>query len=604
MSLCISIRFLTGRAHLHHWHAHHSDGKVDWPPAPWRLLRALVAVAGTGLTSLPAPLDESISDIADDALPVSRLASVLAILAAPPTIWLPQTSGGHTRQFLPTAFKSTGSAVFDSFATVSKETPIAFEWSEVNLDEGVEQFTDLEALLRRLTYFGRAESWCEANAHASLPAGVKPGVSHWSCVALEPGTKPSGLREHVDYTLERKLAPEFPLETCLREQAVGMLSGCDFRVFEMKPVKKTGKPPEKWVKAKPAQLEAFKRNLAAEPAGVSLLRCLLRSSGEDITSGLERPIGSRWVQYTVPRAIYRVPESTPRRSAVPPADALRITLIRFALNTTTINRAVLPSMTDTLLVADKFRSAALAWHGYLAKSGQYPVGTHPRNLCGREEDGSRVVGNDHAFFWPRDEDGDGLLDHVTVFCPSGLAADEVDSLRRLLRLKQRGGRPDLLVTPVFMGQREQFWPQERARTFISATPYFCPLHLTHGKGRSGRSRSIERYVLDSLRATLHQPDDTADPAIEEIRYLPGESTPKLQRPDEPPLSGSLSGFWADGETRFIRALAFCRRRRNHEVKGPGKCFKITFTEPRPSVPFAIGDQAHFGLGLFIPAETA
>ena len=77
MPLYISIRFLTGRAHLHHWHAHHSDGKVDWPPSPWRLLRALVAAAGTGLTSLPEPLDERLSDTADDQMPVSRLAEVL-----------------------------------------------------------------------------------------------------------------------------------------------------------------------------------------------------------------------------------------------------------------------------------------------------------------------------------------------------------------------------------------------------------------------------------------------------------------------------------------------------------------------------------------------
>src|SRR3990172_1100943 len=53
MPTAISIRFLTGRAHLHPWDTHHSEGRVDWPPAPWRLLRALVAVAGRGLTTLP-----------------------------------------------------------------------------------------------------------------------------------------------------------------------------------------------------------------------------------------------------------------------------------------------------------------------------------------------------------------------------------------------------------------------------------------------------------------------------------------------------------------------------------------------------------------------
>jgi hypothetical protein len=55
MSLSISIRFLTGRSHLHPWQTHHSEGRIEWPPSHWRLLRALVAVAGRGLTSLPYP---------------------------------------------------------------------------------------------------------------------------------------------------------------------------------------------------------------------------------------------------------------------------------------------------------------------------------------------------------------------------------------------------------------------------------------------------------------------------------------------------------------------------------------------------------------------
>src|SRR5580658_7851924 len=55
MSVAISIRFLTGRAHLHPWQSHHSEGRVEWPPSQWRLLRAVVAVAGRGLTSLPYP---------------------------------------------------------------------------------------------------------------------------------------------------------------------------------------------------------------------------------------------------------------------------------------------------------------------------------------------------------------------------------------------------------------------------------------------------------------------------------------------------------------------------------------------------------------------
>lgn len=496
MPLCISIRFLTGRAHLHHWHAHHSDGKVDWPPSPWRLLRALVAAAGTGLTSLPEPLDERISDTSEDMLAVSRFAEVLAMLAPQPKIWLPRTGGGHTRQFLPKKQGATGSAVFDTFATVSKETPIVFDWTEVNLPAGDPRFTDLQTLLRRLTYFGRAESWCDATVHTELPPGLKLDLSHWCCLALEPGAKPEGC-EHVDYTLERKLTPVVPLDDGLRNQVAEMLPALDFKIFETKTVKKTGKTSEKWCKAKPAQLAAFKQALAGEPVGLSLLRCLLRSSSEDIKDGLERPIGSRWIHYAVPRAIYQLTQ--PRITLQPRRAEPPITLVRFALNTATVNRRVLPSLADTLLFADKFRAAALAWHGHL-KSGE-----HPRNLCGRERNDTserRIEGHNHAFFWPTDEDNDGFIDHMSVYCSHGFLTSEANALRRLLRIRQRGGRPDLLVTPVFLGDAADFGPwKSDATVFVSATPYYCPVNLSHGKNSGGKVRSIAKEILRSLRLT-------------------------------------------------------------------------------------------------------
>jgi CRISPR-associated protein Csb2 len=617
MPLYISIRFLTGRAHLHHWHAHHSDGKVDWPPSPWRLLRALVAAAGTGLTSLPEPLDATISDAhaPNDPLPVSRLADVLAI-AALPKIWLPRTGGGHTRQFLPKKQGATGSAVFDTFATVSKETPIVFEWVEVNLPADDQRFTDLQTLLRRLTYFGRAESWCDATAHTERPPGLKPDVSHWCCLALEPGAKPEG-REHMDYTLERKLAPVVSLDNGLRGEAVEMLSALDFKIFETKTVKKTGKTSEKWVKATPAQLATFKQALAEEPEGLSLVRCLLRSCGEDIKDGLERPIGSRWIHYAVPRAIHQLPQ--PRITLQPRRAETPITLVRFALNTATVNRPVLPPLTDTLLFADKFRAAALAWHGHL-KSGE-----HPRNLCGRERDDAgerRIKGHNHAFFWPTDENNDGLIDHVSVYCPHGFLASEADALRRLLRIGQRGGRPDLLVTPVFLGAAADFGPWKwDANVFVSATPYYCPVNLSHGKNSGGKLRSIAKEILRSLRlthvvqteaevASIHEivlncaadvlPEAWTRADLSDARYL----TAWLKPPDEPFAPGTLAGLQLDGGTRQLRALAFCRRCRQHFVEGAGRMFRIEFANARPAQPFSLGGQCHFGLGLFQPIMSS
>jgi hypothetical protein len=712
MPLTISIRFLTGRAHLHHWQAHHSDGRVDWPPSPWRLLRALVAAAGSGLTSLPEPLDTTIADLPDDILHASRLANLLAALANPPVIWLPRTGGGHTRQFLPRhaggTVKPTGSVVFDTFATVSKETPVVFEWPRVHFTPGDSRFSDLQILLRRLTYFGRAESWCDAAASLAMPGGVKRAETHWPCVCLENDLKPEG-REHADYTLERKLASCWPLlpasasgalahdatrmltrlnGTDRNEDSVGLDAADSLKAFPLEEfsgrllirqalLKEKShssssdesfvEPPKK-SKEKPWELVArghwsederaaclkhsslknkdmksakktisdvlrkrvegtaasqkwdseLERNSAGADGGILLLRCLLRSSGEDINEGLERPVGSRWVHYSVPRAIYQIPAAVTRQPALSGANRSPITLVRFALNTTSVNRPVLPPLTDTLLVADKFRSAALAWHGHL-RSGE-----HPRNLCGREDDRSRVVGHDHAYFWPMDEDGDGFIDHVSVLCPAGFRASETDALRRLLRIKQRGGRPDLLVTPVFLGQHEQFWPEEsKANIFVSATPYFSPVHITHGRrrgekrNRGGRSR-LGKQVLGSLgQAKLI--DDEQQARIEQIVIPPiGQISAEfggLRRLTLPQFPGALcldaampfplgfnSALAVENGGRWIRSFAFCRRRRDYEVTANGRMLLIEFAASRAARPFAIGDQAHFGLGLFVPAE--
>jgi CRISPR-associated protein Csb2 len=613
MPLSISIRFLTGRAHLHHWHAHHSDGKVDWPPSPWRLLRALVAAAGTGLTSLPEPLDETIADTEGDALQVSRLARVLAMLAESPRIWLPRTGGGHTRQFLPKEFKSTGSAVFDSFATVSKDTPIVFEWPELELAAADERFTDLQTMLRRLTYFGRAESWCDATVQSGLPSEIKPEQTHWCCQALAPDVKPSG-KEHVDYTLERKLAAEMPLDSQLREQALAIFPACEFKVFEVKTAK-DGKVSEKWKKPTEAQLESFKTTLSAEPIGVSLLRCLLRSSGEDIKSGLERPIGSRWIHYTVPRAIYQLPASAPRRAAQAKPDGPLITLMRFALNTATVNRPVLPSITDTLLVADKFRAAALAWHGHLFDR---TTGVRPRNLRGREDDNSTVQsGHDHAYFWPTDGDADGFIDHVSVFCPSGLSTDEIEALRRLIRLKQRGGRPDLLVTPVYEGNADEFpaWKGKTAITFVSATPYFPNVHITRGLERSPHRLKLVKVVRNSLElsgypsglAEVHQIIATGNVRQDLLHDCEafsgsGYSNRSLWSGDFELPVGADFLMEIGSQQKAYRPMDYCRRRKNVIIKSTGRYLQIKFDQPVPAQPFAIGHSSHFGLGLFVPVD--
>src|SRR5208283_3708351 len=110
--------------------------------------------------------------------------------------------------------------------------------------------------------------------------------THWECRCIEDYGSPSGMKEYRDYTLERRLAP------CndVRSEVVAMLP-------RTKTLASASRPKSK---------DDFRATLKTERPEVSLLRCLLRESGQDIKDGLERPIGTRWVHYSVPRAIYDV----------------------------------------------------------------------------------------------------------------------------------------------------------------------------------------------------------------------------------------------------------------------------------------------------------
>lgn len=708
MSLTISIRFLTGRAHLHPWQTHHSEGRVEWPPSHWRFLRALVAVAGRGLTSLPYPDDApppkselkiTVADVAtlkkrgvpkesqgklslskagvltlkapmtdaesdswkaanigdsfavaldqlrtlasapeptamadaeSDAIPLSRLAKLLHKLSTTPTIWLPRTAGGHTRQYFPIhsggMVKNSGSAVFDTFATVRKDQPLLFHWADLHLE--TQPLSDLSMLLGRVTYFGRAESWCRAEVHccemekiaAEGMSEILPGKTHWECVCIE-GTEhrqPDG-REYRDYLLERRLAP---------------IKQINAEAIELLPRTNTSDGK----KRNSAEANTLKSILQAESPENLLLRCLLRESGQDIKDGLERPIGTQWIHYAVPRQIYNVPRPKVQPS---PRFGETVDFVRYALNTATVNRPVLPAITDTLLIADRFRSAAMA----LCREPSLA-------LSGHESNGSPSKDNKHAYWWPMDEDNDGFIDHVNVWAPGGFEQREINALRRLTRLRQRGGRPDLLVTPVFVGQAAAYdscsvEPNCEAKVFVSATPYFCPIHLSHGRGKSGRIRSLKREVIKGLQlqGVIDSEDEVFD--VEEIvfdyaldelssiaqaitsnsiteptsprQFFPVTNPPNqypslpkrivtsdvryegasLKAADEGYCLGATLGLRVDHGTRFIRALSFCRRRREHELRGRARMLQITFCQSKPNRPFAIGSQCHFGLGLFV-----
>ena len=58
----LAIRFPLGRYHANPWDRAVNEGASEWPPSPWRLLRALVATWHTRWPDLPAPVLDGLLD--------------------------------------------------------------------------------------------------------------------------------------------------------------------------------------------------------------------------------------------------------------------------------------------------------------------------------------------------------------------------------------------------------------------------------------------------------------------------------------------------------------------------------------------------------------
>lgn len=172
----ISIRFLAGGYHATPWGHHVNEGAAEWPPSPWRLLRALIA-------SWKQTLPE---------VSVERMERLISALSTPPDFMLPKGTPSHTRHYMP-LYGTKGASrtmVLDSYIALPRGESVQFVWKGDLLHE---DRTLLGQLLANLPYFGRAESWCRASLSDTAESNC-----HW----MSPG-KPTS----EDYDLVRVLVP-------------------------------------------------------------------------------------------------------------------------------------------------------------------------------------------------------------------------------------------------------------------------------------------------------------------------------------------------------------------------------------------------------------
>lgn len=176
MALAIEQYFLTGRFHATRWNQNpFEDSHGEWPPSPYRLLRTLAArwfehLRETGQADA-AVRDRLLKSLVS-ALPEFHLSANATHTGNWPGRGLKQyqpmeLAKTDKKKGEPWVRRHQTSLVVDRFAIIPPSQPVIWIWSSLSLPNNEQVL--LDKLLRRVTYFGRAESLCLMRRMKSAP---------------------------------------------------------------------------------------------------------------------------------------------------------------------------------------------------------------------------------------------------------------------------------------------------------------------------------------------------------------------------------------------------------------------------------------------------
>lgn len=458
----VKLRFPGGRYHATPWGHHVNEGLIEWPPSPWRLLRALIACgfSSQGWSEVPIHARQLID----------KLASVV------PSYKLPPASAAHSRHYMPylEGKKEKPTLVFDTWANVGAGTMLIHWPCELNDDES----TLLGQLSETLGYLGRSESWVEAETilGSELKAGEfnayphqdgeypGPGFEQLSLMAaIPPDEYLAWQQQHVEAALAQHPLPDGkkkPSKKLLRERA----------------------------------------NVVA-PYPPDLVSCLTKDTAWWKNHGWSHPPGSRRVLYW--RRSDSLQVGVPARSKTLQRES--VTTVLLSLTTPSGNRASLPPSTRTLPQAELFHRAIV---GRVANGRK----VHCPELTGKDEHGTPLCDHHrHAHTLPVDLDGDGHLDHLIVYAKMSLGDAAQRAIRQVRETWRKKG-PDLQVAVVGHGDLDMLrklpdrlganiesllGPTEGARVWESVTP-FVPPRFLKARGKNSLAGQVNAELASRL----------------------------------------------------------------------------------------------------------
>jgi CRISPR-associated protein Csb2 len=454
------LRFPGGRYHATPGGHHVNEGLVEWPPSPWRLVRALIACGYSTQQWREVPPEGR------------RLIEALSTVL--PEYRLPQAALGHSRHYMPMAKMKNGreetTLVLDTFADVGAGA-LWVRWP-TKLDEEAQKLLDV--LISQLGYLGRSESWVLGE---SISDGIPlPSTGH----AFPHAESPRPGRSFEQITLTAPANPGDYLSWRQGEVAAA--------------IEKFGIPAGR----RPTQAQQKNIDAIQDAYPADVIDCLQRDTAWWKAQKWSQAPGSQSALYWRDAGALEVgPPSSPRVF-----HAVRVEMMLLALTTPSGSKSALPMVARTLPQAELLHEALVSKLGFWGESCP--------ELVGRDQAGDPLKGHRHAHLLPVDLDADGRLDHIIIFAPMGLGERAQRAVRSLRKTYMKGGVGELQIAVAGVGAmsdlrtiaaglssaiEEVLGPTGGATSWVSATPFVPPRHLKkHGHSSLGGQVEAELEV--------------------------------------------------------------------------------------------------------------
>ncbi len=559
--LAASFQFPTGRYHATPWDRQVNEGEVEWPPSPWRLLRALVA---TWHLKGGDPADDSHDDL--ESL-VEKLAGVS------PRYRLPSATQAHTRHFMPLGKKQyrkplieQTSQVFDPFLHLESGTPLVVAWPGVDP-------TDAEAdlfgrLLEHLGYLGRAESWTVAER---LDDEQLDDIE-FNAVPGDETTRRAGETLDVLAPMPPELYPDWRDDQRERHEE---------RILA-----------EKRRKGQNERITAANQRKIDEATPETFFEALTLETSLLEKYGWNQPPGSEWTRYLRTDAD-TTPTTTPPPAVSTDDDQEFPTIARLKLHSEAI-----PSFTDAVAVANKVRIALLS-----NSEGLPPIFT------GKNDDGPLEEDHAHNHVIVEALEETGYISHLTLYAPMGFDEAAQTAISKTTKIWDNDGPVEFDAQAILLGfgRPEDFGgPNRRAghslalaesKVWRSRTPFVPTRHPKPNKtGEHGYPVGSPPHDLLRLLGNRDLPDVVRIDALEDHDGEPPRPSETDGDRVHPVYGTRLGGKpvrWLD-----FRTIRPDDRGQRSSSRGYG--FEIEFAKPIRG-PVCAGYGAHFGLGRFEPA---